>query len=438
MGLYRHTDSLVIAAPMAHYVALTGSRYRFSQQLDYLPIRSLSKILRGEACNMYMTTIGGIKERKQVPFCRALNYLFRPEELEDMSPYEFFTKIEVMPMNKISPNCEYFTFSDEHPKKAQSFCVYRKLETVPNLDWTFFGDAKQLPFSILSRKQDTSDTIEEYSRRYLLCFTAFRTEKDLLYRGTYQRRIRQAHESGELDPHIRIMQNIQNIRNSLDAGRMMDDLPTLEIDPDDSQMIESSRPEDDYTNLIATYFAKTSNTVILKEEPVVFEFPETSFSTSEIDHGDIWSNGPRNVLVSGNKPKPPKPHVFGKTREITTLQSLNYVLQSSFLMHQEGITNNEQVIANGTVESIIAFGLSRNFDLDQQTAFEILTATYILTYVEDVFYEYKDGNKDNPSIEFQQLSECRDLLKSLAQVDKRKKEPLRMFLTGPAGAGKCT
>jgi hypothetical protein len=62
-------------------------------------------------------------------------------------------------------------------------------------------------------------------------------------------------------------------------------------------------------------------------------------------------------------------------------------------------------------------------DTNQQIAFEILAATYVLT-----FYEDATGNEV--------LVELDDLRK-IARRRENDNKSLIMFVTGPAGAGKC-
>ena len=112
---------------------------------------------------------------------------------------------------------------------------------------------------------------------------------------------------------------------------------------------------------------------------------------------------------------------------------MNTLVKNMFIV---GSTNgtDEHVEAIGTAESIMAFGYNRHLDLDQQVAFEILASTVVLTFVEEAIARAEaDGNTD----EIEELHTTRNKLRELAQIEQREGKPLRMFLTGPAGAGKC-
>ena len=87
-----------------------------------------------------------------------------------------------------------------------------------------------------------------------------------------------------------------------------------------------------------------------------------------------------------------------------------------------------------STESTIAFGYSKQLDLDQQTAFKILTATVINSYVQDSIQQTKSENNQEA---IETMTESSRLLRQLSQECQRDGRTLRMFLTGPASAGKC-
>jgi len=83
---------------------------------------------------------------------------------------------------------------------------------------------------------------------------------------------------------------------------------------------------------------------------------------------------------------------------------------------------NYNIKATGSAPSIILWGKKANLDAEQQMAYEIITATFVLDYVEE-------ANIRN--------SEVIDKLKQLARRNKNPDRPMVLFITGPAGAGKC-
>ena len=90
------------------------------------------------------------------------------------------------------------------------------------------------------------------------------------------------------------------------------------------------------------------------------------------------------------------------------------------------------IVANGTCESIIAWGKNKKLDEEQSIAFEMLAATYVLSFVEEADVNLYDGQ------EKENFEQQRTNLQKLARHRPCQVGPMRLFVTGPAGAGKCT
>jgi hypothetical protein len=99
----------------------------------------------------------------------------------------------------------------------------------------------------------------------------------------------------------------------------------------------------------------------------------------------------------------------------------------------EGNDNVEKEIiyANGTWQSIPKWGENEGLGDDQQMAFEILAATYVLTFSDEAIID--DMNSETSNVFDKRVKG----LMQLARKDKDIEIPLCMFITGPAGAGKC-
>ena len=111
------------------------------------------------------------------------------------------------------------------------------------------------------------------------------------------------------------------------------------------------------------------------------------------------------------------------SRFVTSVTALNSLVYQTLL--DEGNSDNPNPTANatGTMESILQWAANDKLDANQQTAFEILAATYVLTFHEDA-----TGTE-----ELLQTAK----LKKMARRKVNCSRKLCMFLTGPAGAGKC-
>ena len=92
--------------------------------------------------------------------------------------------------------------------------------------------------------------------------------------------------------------------------------------------------------------------------------------------------------------------------------------------------------ANGSVKSIIEWGCKCNLDNHQRHAFEVITASFVLTY-------FKDARKNNEEMTTHDNQSCtkfvreRKLLCQLAELSNDT-EQLICCLHGPAGSGKST
>ena len=89
--------------------------------------------------------------------------------------------------------------------------------------------------------------------------------------------------------------------------------------------------------------------------------------------------------------------------------------------------------ANGSAKSIIKSGCKCNLDNHQRCAFEVITASFVLTY-------FKDAGKNNEERDNQSQTKFvreRKLLCQLAKLSNDTEQLIR-WLHGPAGSGKST
>ena len=92
------------------------------------------------------------------------------------------------------------------------------------------------------------------------------------------------------------------------------------------------------------------------------------------------------------------------------------------------LPSEHKVKANGTWQSVIAWSRKANLDTEQQTAFEIMASTYVLTFINEAEPDTEDATE---------VEEQRKCLQKLARHEDDASKPLCLFVTGPAGAGKC-
>ena len=140
---------------------------------------------------------------------------------------------------------------------------------------------------------------------------------------------------------------------------------------------------------------------------------------------------------SATKSKPQK--CFNtKTSKLNSLTYHRFVFKRETANSHENESNEMKereykVRATGTAASIIAWGMNVGLDEeDQQTAFEIMAASYVLSFHTDAKIDFT-----RESSEWDNLNGHRESLLRLVRRQPNNPTPLRLFVTGPAGAGKC-
>lgn len=83
--------------------------------------------------------------------------------------------------------------------------------------------------------------------------------------------------------------------------------------------------------------------------------------------------------------------------------------------------------ANGTCVSIEQWGSNNGLDNEQQIAFELIVRTFVLSFFD---------NLEQDIIDMTHLMEEGKNLKLLVR-NENEMGPMRLFVTGPAGSGKC-
>ena len=428
-----HTSSLVIAAPMAHYIAMNGSRHRYSHDRQHIPIRSLSRILKGEHVQMHLSLQ---KNSERTPFCSALNYIYRPtdKQFEPLSPWEFWTRFKVIEKSRLIKKQKCYQFSVHHPKHGNLVIVERSFPVIPKIDWTFFGDAKNLSYQITTKPENPSSADEDHCRKLLILFTSYRKESDLSVfnpgnnRRSYCQRFYQLYSEGRLSESTRYMQNIQNIRNSLDAGRInskhLVDESTAEEDCDN----ESDDNLDVLQSEIASmFFSDRRTTQHRLSDNLRQEYSENDSMTGVKSTSGSSVTSILKEFDATTKTNKDQPTIPFRTK--CNSDTLNTLIKSSFRM-QDSINND--IKCTGSAESIIQYGMKNKLDLGQQYAFEVLCATVVSSFVDDCI-----SSEEREHIR-QELVVSRNLLADLAHEESRGDKPLRLFLTGPAGSGKST
>lgn len=434
---------------MAHYMAMHGSRFSFSHDTCHFPIYGIDGILQEK--DTVMNFRRGV-DGKQIPFHRAMHFLFRPRAMENMCSYEFFQKMEFVSRTAAKrEGGESFDFPEDHPCQESMVVVYRKRECVPVFPWHWLGSTAAFASTMCEESQDQEKDYaakEEYAYKFMLLFLPFRIDADLRHKESYLRRWQLAYECGEFQAEMIIVaDNIHTIYNSLsstlpESGKLA--LETILDEENGAKKNIESQERNEVTDLwenIGDYFASTSGTDTMTEDAILInrtfagKFLKGPACTA-IAENDLNSVIQYEDMV--NVVEKQKQKNIDQRRFTMPLAELNSLCMTQRLLggnQEEGnqydgneVTQNSNVNANGTCESIVLWGRKAGLDPEQQCAFEILAATYVLTFYEDATFDIGEDKSD-----FTQRKE------KLQLYARRKPDsaPLIMFITGPAGAGKC-
>ena len=431
---------------MAHYMAMHGSRFSYSHDTCHYPIYGIDGLLQQKDMVMNFRTVKGML----IPFHKAMNYVCRPLLLEAMCSYEFFQKVEVVSRNQAKlMDQECFEMGDDHPCQSNMVVVYRKRECVPVFPWRWLGSTAEFATNMHQTTQEGDIDFqkkEQYAYKFMLLFLPFRTDADLRLKESYILRWQLAYNQNEFqDAMIEVADNIQIIYNSLmstnpESGKLasethldeMDDDDTLNDDNDDEVSF------DDIMANIGIFFTEEHNTLTEEANVIDPSFAGQFFKGHVDKDTPIALNCVIQAVVLEDVDVEldtiPIPEEGRWTTRISQLNSLAMTCRLISGNHEEwdqvdsnGVPENNFIHANGTCKSIVLWGQNARLDPEQQCAFEILTATFVLTFYEDA------------TVDVGEDTGFPERIKHLQHFARRKPNsgPLIMFVTGPAGAGKC-
>jgi len=229
-GIYTHTSGHIVAAPMAHYMAKNMSRFLYSHSSCWLPVHGIEKLTKDEKMVMTFRNIGD----SQKCFHASMHYAYRPQKMEDMCFYEYYSKIEFTSKTKATEeDREHLEFTENHPCANSEVAVYRSQICVPVFPWNWIGSTKAFATSMWQPVLITDPNYkmrEEYAFKFMLLFLPFRNNLDLLQDGSYQLKFVTEEKNRKFSAEmLEIVDNIQMVYNSLEAS-IPENTLTAEID----------------------------------------------------------------------------------------------------------------------------------------------------------------------------------------------------------------
>jgi hypothetical protein len=179
-GIYTHTNAHIIAAPMAHFLALNESRFWFSHKNIYLPVIAIESYLQNADTTGTFRMVGG----KPTWYHRGMDYIYRPKEMEKLSLLDFSERTKSITYAQAkSEGRETFQFTKDHPFQ-KSYCVMnRDQQCIASFPWTWLQSTAKWTQSSrtnISTSHKDFKIREEYCRRFMMLFMPFRSMDDFL------------------------------------------------------------------------------------------------------------------------------------------------------------------------------------------------------------------------------------------------------------------
>jgi hypothetical protein len=409
-----------------------------------MPVHALEAILRGSNITMQMRNLNG----RQVGFHKAFNYLYRPMEMEEMSLYAYYCETKYIKISEAKKlEIEYFEYTEQHLFHRIEAVVYRTTTAVPTFTWNWICSTRCFFTSILNTfDEDASDhhKKEDYAIRFLILFVPFRCREDLETDECYQGALQRAYQMGRISEEmIQIAENIQTLHNSLASDIVENSLSarTMLSERSDCEITSEDDADDGLENVLAgigELYATLTNVDGLKEDSISLD-PKFGKSQDEKQSPEVIQDLDSVIEFSnsedtrqGNPRKTSEPtERFGTMHQNLNTLALSTIITRTQANEGSDGVEKEIINANGTWQSIQKWGENEGLDDEQQTAFEILSATYVLTFSDEAIIHTTDSETSNAFD-----VRVKGLLQ-LARKSEDNEKPLCMFITGPTGAGQC-
>ena len=465
------TGEHVVSAAMAAYLVRNGSRFKYSREFQYVPLREAAELLlREDYLDKIKMTVQG-HQKGCFLTNQVLHYLHRPKKLENSSMLKFFEEWEIR-RTLVVDSDDDTTYNITDPNNPGYKRQVLKKRTTPALaqfsHWSF-PDTSSFGMDLMDfQATQCNSSVEAYCRSVMILFVPFRTKEDLTVDGSFWKGFKRQFHNG-LKVHIRpFLNNIQLFYNSMRMPALDD--PLLEI----TEAYQSPFPADDDNpgdddNDEEEYFDGILGMLAHQRRPTRQSVDDLSFTSLRKlgGRGCGFLNMPtltdatqpfpqsmpflaHNEEESNKKRKRSDCDSIGNRDKVTTQHLMELTYRSNTRLVATPVKHKQKdqvdvprVEADGTALSILKWSMQKHLDLDdeQQLAFQIVTAAYVLTY-------YKDAETFDPTQSFEVNSkhherspqtrhDFKEEKKKLLKLSRlRKDTPLRMFLDGPGGSGK--
>ena len=487
---FAHNKGNVIGPSLASYLTRHDSRFYFSHDFQFCPLRDLKKALNDEKISgtLVYSTNGRFFENQ------ALHYLCRPKELESLSPRQFYEEYYVLQMRG-KPKKGQLRFivtpSFTHPsaiKVRDTFGPCRqgvgardKPLGIKVSQWLFKDTARFMGNNVLTcANSEMNAAMEDYAEWILLLFHSYRQKEDLkpLHPWTSYPHIVKLRELNAVDfsldhagdakrvftdRNVDFLQNIQNCaHNSMRYKLNTDDLQsvTIPFKPSELPTLDEGEvgveEEEEYVEIPYHLFLQhcddddvddTDPTLLLGKLQKFSFKPIRNNGTNrcgnhehipEIELCEVTANDGINDWVYHDSSRPARNTASimdgsaprWKIRDIVTVL-LKRSIQSARPQIFKGNVTAKVTAATGSFESIHEWACAAMLDARQKRCFESIIAAFLLTFHDFSQDDYNDAQLD-PVIR----TRARNAKKQLLFLKGGNGSQLIMLLHGPGGSGK--
>ena len=460
-------ENYTVGGPLAKFLINRNSRFLCSHSFVPIPFRDF-KDGKSTLANLHIL-------RKNKAFLSSSRdaYLFRPVELELLSPYYFYAKYEIVNKpGKKEDESNLLAFHPDAPKAYANLRVSRRdVDVIPLLYHDLMKyDGKNIDGDIFvdENVNDGNRTyIELYCQKVIFLFWNFRPGDEHKIDGSFRLKLKALVENNKLDSDFsEKLQNMQNCKNSLNSHRIpepLDRKTTAPIDPHEHKekkaKTTSKEVRDHIDEKLSGIITEINDAFASAEKNA-----NKNFSVNEVDNAsirqrisgrkgvgdisppDITGETHHFIEVESEEEETEEEEQSRKRQKVFDTRSFKALDVEKLLeVHAKSIKRNiattvgHNVEATGTPVSIDAWADSvfydektKCVDENQKRAFQSIVSQFVLQYM-PTNYTRENNTTNARSILVKWKSA---LYRYRGLHPGRKNSKLTMFLTGAGGSGK--
>jgi hypothetical protein len=442
-AVMQSTKAHICSAPMGAYLIRNKSRFKFSHEFVYVNLFMFEK---EEGMDFTLSS-----NREGTAFLRSSvsDYTHRPFVLEQLCLYDFLTDYCVADRCK-----ESLDWYGDHPSGNFRHVKARKFPAVPRLnhfDFPGTSDFCDMDIRTCTIGEDRTAAhfvMESYAKKVCFVFVPFRNlNVELKINGSFHKKLQAVCREGRLkDKHIRILQNMQDVRNSLNAGRVRDPLEktTTFMYGEDFGMDETADDNYDTSDLMEDLMQENAtfeNVCYPKYRTGDNTFGFSTNITRELGKNNCGMQDlltpvvPSNMEFVKGSSTADNQHdgtthamEFENTVSASALNSLIVELRERIVDIDDNGKEKDVPDPTGTLQNLIDFSEALfGVDKEQRHSFVTATSAFCLRL-------HLEASKNGTGLSRANKARLETTRKELSQ--RLRHEQLVAFLNGPGGTGK--